>query len=41
MKWRDLMGPEKKRLFEHINIPTLIPSLKNREKIQKLWNKFN
>ena len=40
MKWRDLTAPEKKRLFEHINIPTLFPSLENREKIQKLWNEF-
>ena len=40
MKWRDLTGPEKKRLFEHIDIPTLFPSLENSQKIQKLWNEF-
>ena len=37
MKWRDLTGPEKKRLFEHIDIPALFPSLENSQKIQKLW----
>ena len=40
MKWRDLTGPEKKRLFEHIDIPALFPSLENSQKIQKLWNEF-
>ena len=40
MKWRDLTGPEKKRLFEHIDIPTLFPSLENQQNIQKLWNEF-
>ena len=34
MKWRDLTGLEKKRLFEHINIPTLFPSLENRKKFK-------
>ena len=40
MKWRDLTGPEKKRLFKHMDIPTLFPSLENTQKIQQLWNDF-
>lgn len=40
MKWQDLTSTEKKRLFEHMDIPTLFPSLENRQKIQKLWNEF-
>ena len=40
MKWRDLTGPEKKRVFEHMDILTLFPSLENKQKIQKLWNEF-
>ena len=40
LKWRDLTGPEKKRLFDHIDIPALFPSLENSQKIQKLWNEF-
>ena len=40
LKWRDLTGPKKKRLFEHIDVPKLFPSLKNNEAIQKLWKDF-
>ena len=40
LKWRDLTGPEKKRLFETINIPTLFPSLHQSKVIQKLWDDF-
>jgi len=31
MKWRDLTGPEKKRLFEQIDIPRLFPSHARKE----------
>ena len=40
MKWQDLTGPEKKRLFKNMDIPTLFPSLENTQKIQQLWNDF-
>lgn len=40
LKWRDLTGPEKKRLFDKIDIPTLFPSLRQSQKIQKLWVDF-
>ena len=40
LKWRDLTGLEKMRLFEHIDIPALFLSLENNQKIQKLWNEF-
>ena len=40
LKWRDLTGPEKKRLFGNIDIPRLFPSLTNNEDLQKLWKNF-
>lgn len=38
LKWRDLTGPEKVRLFKAIKIPELFPALPNGEKVQQLWN---
>ena len=40
LKWRDLTGPEKVRLFSHIDIPALFPSLEAKEKLQELWTVF-
>lgn len=40
MKWRDLVGPEKLKLFSKINLPELYPDLPNVEKIQKIWKDF-
>ena len=40
LKWRDLTGPEKLRLFKAIKIVELFPKLKNASKIQQLWNDF-
>ena len=40
LKWRDLTGPEKIRLFKNINIPELFPMLNNKNKTQKLWKDF-
>ena len=40
LKWRDLTGPEKLRLFKAIKIVELFPELKNADKIQELWNDF-
>ena len=38
LKWRNLTGPEKLKLFKLIKIPELFPNLKNGEGIQQLWN---
>ena len=39
IKWRDLTGPEKHRLFKNINIPQLFTISKGQE-LQHLWNDF-
>ena len=33
MKWQDLAGPEKLKLFSKINIPQLYPDLPNIQKM--------
>ena len=38
--WRDLVGPEKIRLFKNINIPILFPALEKSIQLQKLWTTF-
>ena len=40
LKWRDLTGPEKCKLFASIKIPELFPDLKNADIVQKLWDNF-
>ena len=40
IKWRDLTGPEKIRLFKNINIPSLFPDLRTKHKLQQIWEKF-
>ena len=40
LKWQDLTGPEKLRVFTAIKIVELFPKLKNADKIQQLWNDF-
>ena len=40
LKWRDLTGPEKHRLFRRINISNLFPSLPKCIDIQSLWSCF-
>lgn len=40
IKYRDLTGPEKVRLFKNIDIPIWFPTLTNKEKIGKLWGDF-
>jgi len=37
LKWRDLTGPEKMKLFQSIKIPELFPKLPNKQKVQQLW----
>ena len=40
LKWRDLTGPEKIRLFLNIDISVLFPYLEAKEKIRELWRVF-
>jgi len=40
LKWRDLTGGEKVRLFNSLDIPTLFPALPKRDEIQSLWSRF-
>ena len=40
IKYRDLTGPEKVRLFKNINIPLIFPDLHNKDNIQHLWKTF-
>ena len=40
IKYRDLTGPEKVRLFTCINIPSTFPELHNKDKLQNLWKNF-
>lgn len=40
LKYRDLTGPEKIRLFSNINIPSLFLLLPKKEQLQNLWSEF-
>ena len=40
LKWRDLTGPEKLRLFSTIHIPQLFPSLPHAVTVQEIWSSF-
>ena len=40
VKYRDLTGPEKVRLFKNIDIPSIFPSLPKKEELQNLWTNF-
>lgn len=40
LQWRDLTGPEKKVLFQNIDIPSLFPALPNALIIQQVWMGF-
>ena len=40
IKYHDLTGPEKFRLFKNINIPLIFPDLHNKDNIQHLWKTF-
>ena len=40
LQWRDLSGPEKVRLFHHVDLPDLFPSLPNVQNIQHIWVMF-
>ena len=41
LKWRDLTGPEKHRLFKGIDLPQRFPSIPNIEKIMAIWSEFH
>ena len=40
LKWRDLTGPEKIRLFKHMDIPKYFPDIPNASVIQDVWGEF-
>ena len=40
LKWRDLTGPEKNRLFKNMDVPVLFPALQHKQQIQQLWSEF-
>ena len=40
MKWRDLTGPEKIRLFKNIDIPKFFLALQHGALLQDIWIKF-
>jgi hypothetical protein len=40
LKWQDLTGPEKLKLFQNIKIDVVLPNFQDSDKIQKLWNDF-
>ena len=42
LKWRTLIGPEKLKLFKHISIPQLLPSVttETTERMQELWKRL-
>ena len=40
LKWRDLTGPEKYRLFKVVNLIALFPLIPRIDEIQKLWASF-
>ena len=40
LKWRDLTGPEKHRLFKAVKLTTLFPLIPRITEIQNLWSTF-
>lgn len=40
LKWRDLTGPEKKKLISMMNISKLLPNFQKADIIQEIWNGF-
>ncbi|CAB4026649.1 Hypothetical predicted protein, partial [Paramuricea clavata] len=40
LKWRDLTGPEKVKLFRNVNICNLLPNHPKKDEISELWSKF-
>ena len=40
LKWRDLTGPEKLKLFNQIDIPKFFPAVSQATQVQKIWKDF-
>ena len=40
LKWRDLIGPEKIRLFEKVDLEQMFSEMPNVSTIQSIWKKF-
>ena len=40
LKWRDLTGTEKLKLFKQIDIPNLFPGYPNGDNVQGIWRRF-
>lgn len=40
LNWRDLVGPEKNRLFENLRLEEVIPERKDLVLLQKIWDNF-
>lgn len=40
LKWRDLTGPEKLKLFHKIDISSVFPGIPHATLVQKLWKDF-
>ena len=40
LKWCDLTGPEKLKLFNKINISQLFPNIPHTTNVQKIWKDF-
>ena len=40
LKWRDLTGPEKIRVFNNINLISLFPDLPKVTDVKQIWEQF-
>jgi hypothetical protein len=40
LTWRDLVGPEKARLFENFNLAEIMPDHEKFEAVEEIWNEF-
>lgn len=40
LTWRDLVGPEKIKMFENFNLAQIIPGHENFDSVCKIWNEF-
>ena len=38
LKWRDLTGPEKLKLFKKLKIPEIFPTFPQSNKVQEIWD---
>ena len=40
LKWKDLRGTEKYKLFQQVDLPSLFPNLPQVKVVQRIWSKF-